>query len=65
MEKGGSSTAEHKGSGVQGKTYKKVDEEICGTICDRRSSIVECGEVVIVKFDEDTSGSKCKPDSEI
>ena len=59
MEKGGLSTAEHKESGVQEKTYKKVDGEICGTICDRRSGIVECGEVMIAKFDEDSSGSKC------
>jgi len=65
MKKGGSSIAEHKGSGVQGKTYKKVDGEIYGTIYDRRSGIIECGEIAIAKFDEDTSSSKCKPDSEI
>ena len=59
MEKGGLSTAEHKGSGVQEKIYKKVDGEICRTICDRRSSIVECSEVTIAKFNEDSSGSKC------
>ena len=53
------STAEHKESGVQEKTYKKVDREICGTVCDRRSGIVECGKVTIAKFDEDLSGSKC------
>jgi len=59
VEKGGLSTAEHKGSGIQGKTYKKVDGEICRTICDRRSGIVECGEVTIAKFDEDSFSSKC------
>ena len=59
MEKEGLSTAEHKESGVQEKTYKKVDREICGTVCDRRSGIVECGKVTIAKFDEDLSSSKC------
>ena len=35
------------------------------TVHDRRGGIVECGEIVIAKFDKDTSGSKRKPDSEI
>jgi len=36
---------------------------ICGAICNRRGSIVECGKITITKFDEDSSSSKCKLDS--
>ena len=39
--------------------------EVCGTIYNRRSSIIECGKIAITKFDENSSGSKCKPDSSI
>ena len=35
------------------------------TIRDRRSGIIECSKITITKFDEDTSGSKHKLDSEI
>jgi len=36
---------------------------ICGAICNRRGSIVECSKITITKFNENSSGSKRKPDS--
>ena len=44
---------------------KKVNGEVCWTVCDRRGSIIECSEIAFAKFDEDSSGSKCKPDSSL
>jgi len=63
VEKGRSGTIEHEGSSVQGKTNKKVDGEIRGSVCDRGGCVVERSKITTAKFDENSSGSKCKPDN--
>ena len=65
MEERRQSDAKYKELSIQGKTYTKVDGKICGTIYDRGGSIVECGKITITKFDENSSGSECEPDSSI
>jgi len=65
VEEGRQSDAKYEGLSIQGKTCMKVDKKICGAICDRESSIIECGKITITKFDENLSGSKCEPDSSI
>ncbi len=57
MEKGRQSNAKHKGLSIQRETCMQVDREICGAICDRGSSIIKCSEIIITKFDENSSGS--------
>jgi len=54
-----------KGFSVQRKTNKKVDRTVCGAIYNRRGSIVEYGKITITKFNENSSSSKCKPDSTV
>ena len=65
MEEGRQSDAKYEGLSIQGKTSTEIDGKICGAICDRGGSIVECGKIMITKFNENPSGSKRKPDSEI
>jgi len=43
----------------------KVDRKICGDVCNRGGSIVECSKIIITKFNENSSSSKCKLDSSI
>ena len=50
---------------IQRKAGMQVDREICGTICNRRSSIIKCSEIVITTINENTSSSQHKPDSSI
>ena len=40
----------------------EINGKIYGTVCSRKGSIVECGKIIITKFDENSSGSKCEPD---
>ena len=63
MEKGRQSNAKYEGLSIQGKTSMEVDGKICGAICNRGGSIVECSKITITKFDENSSGSKCEPNS--
>jgi len=65
MEERGLSIVEHEGFSVQGETHKEIDREVCGAICDRRSSINKCGGIVITIVNEDSSGSQCEQDSAI
>ena len=57
------STIEYQRFGVQGKTYKKVDGEICGAVYDRRSSLIKHSQTMVADFDENTSSSQYKLDS--
>ena len=41
----------------------EVDRKICGAICNKGDSIIECGKIMITKFNENSSGSKREPDS--
>ena len=50
---------------VQGKTSEEIDREVYWTVCNRRGSIIECSKTVVTKFNENTSGSKCKLDSTV
>jgi len=43
----------------------KVNRKICRALSDKGSSIVECSEIKITKFNKNPSGSKCKQDSVI
>ena len=43
----------------------KIDRKICGAICDREGSIIECGKITVTKFNENSSGSKCELNSSI
>ena len=45
------------------KTHEETDRKICGALCNRGGSIVECSKVAAAKFNEDSSGGECKPDS--
>ena len=65
MKKEGYSIIEYQRSGIQGKTSEKADREICGTICNRRSSLIKCSKTMITNFNKNTSSSKCKPDSTV
>ena len=65
MEERGLSIVEHEGFSVQGEAYKEIDREVCGAICDRRSSINKCGEIAITIVNEDSSGSQHEQDSVI
>jgi len=65
VEEGRQNIIEHQGLGVQRKTNKEVDREVCGAVHDRGSSINECGEIAITIFNENLSGSQCEPDSVI
>ena len=38
---------------------------ICETIYNRRGSIIECGKIMITKFDENSSSSQCELDSSV
>ena len=59
------SDTKYEGLSIQEKTGTEVDEKIYGAICNRGGSIVECGKITITKFNENSSGSKCEPDSSI
>ena len=63
MEEERQSDAKYKGLSIQGKTGMEVDGKIYEAVYDKRSSIDECGKITITKFDENSSGSKCEPDS--
>jgi len=65
VEEGRQSNAKYKRFSIQGKTCMEVDKKICEAICDRESSIVKCSKITITKFNENSSGSKCEPDSSI
>ena len=65
MGKGRSDVVEYERFIIQRKTNKKVDGEVCGTVYNRRNSIVECGKIAIIKFNENSSSSKCKLNSSI
>ena len=65
MEEERQSDAKYKGLSIQGKTSTEVDRKICGAVYDRGGSINECSKITITKFDENSSGSKCEPDSSI
>ena len=65
MEEERQSDAKYKGLSIQGKTYMEVDGKICGAICDREGSIIKCSKIMIIKFNENSSSSKCDPDSSI
>ena len=65
MEKGRQSDAKYKGLSIQGKTCMEVDRKIYGAVRDRGDNIVECSKITITKFNENSSGSKCEPDSSI
>ena len=65
MEEGRQSNTKYKGLSIQGKTSMEVDGKICGAICNRGGSIIKCSKIMITKFDESSSNSKCKPDSSI
>jgi len=63
VKEGRQSDAKYKGLSIQGKTGMEIDGKICGAICDRGGSIVECSKITITKFDENSSSSKREPDS--
>jgi len=63
VEEGRQSDAKYEGLSIQEKTSMEVDGKICGAVYDRGGSIVEWGKIMITKFDENSSGSKCKLDS--
>ena len=41
----------------------EINGKIYETVCSRKDSIVKCGKIIITKFDENSSSSKCEPDS--
>ena len=57
------SNAKYKELSIQREICMQVDRKICGAIYDRGSSIIECSKATITKFDKNSSGSKCEPDS--
>ena len=57
------SNAKYKRLNIQRETGTKADQKICRAIYDRGGSIVECSKVMITKFNENSSNSKCEPDS--
>ena len=65
MEEERQSDAKHKELNIQEKTGMEVDRKICGAVCDRRGNIVKCSKIMITKFNENSSGSKCELDSSI
>ena len=65
MEKGRQSDVKYEGLSIQGKTCMEVDRKIYRAVCNRGDSIVECSKITITKFNENSSGSKCEPDSSI
>ena len=48
---------------IQRKAGMQVDRKICGAICNKGDSIIECSKIMITKFNENSSSSKCKLDS--
>ena len=65
MKEGRQSDAKYKRLSIQRKTCAEVDRKIYGAICDRGSGINEHGKIMTTKFNENSSGSKHKPDSMI
>jgi len=63
VKEGRQSDTKYEGLSIQKKTGTEVNEKICGAICNRGGSIVKCGKITITKFNENSSGSKCEPDS--
>ena len=63
MEEEKQSDAKYKRLSIQGKTSMEVDGKICEAVYDKRSNIDECSKITITKFDENSSSSKCEPDS--
>ena len=65
MKEGRQSIIEYQRFGIQGKTCKKADGEICETICDRGSSLVKYSQTMAANIDENTFSSQCKPDNTV
>ena len=65
MKEGRQSDAKYEELSIQGKTGTGIDGKVCGAVCDRGGSIVECSKITIAKFDENPSSSKCELDSSI
>ena len=43
----------------------QVGKKVCRAVWNRESNVIECSEVIITKFNEDSSGSQCKLGSKI
>ena len=58
MEKRKENNTEYEELSIQRKASKRVDGKICGTLCGRRNSVKECGEVKAIDLYEDLSSSE-------
>ena len=65
MEERRQSNAKYKRLSIQRETCMQVDGKIYEAIHNRGSSIIKCGKATITKFDKNSSGSKCEPDSTV